>query len=646
MLQNPLRKAMIVIAVSNYNGSYSSLPGTLNSAKRIANWAREPGPGRGYDVLEITDADGAAVSVERLRNEIEPFLQSKAFDRLVVYFAGHGLVRSTADQYWLLTDAENDTREGVDMNAFKRGLTRQGIGSNHPELNQGQLCFIVDACRNTSVEVLDFAGDPIVTSGGASARMQIDLFFATSLGEHAYQLTEGDSTSPYCLFSEILTDALEGQIHSAIEFQYHPFKPVISNNRLADYLESEVPKRAAMLGEEMQPDINTLIRLNHNYYDVFGTSGVLPKPRPSGSIDLGVSQGQLQEARAMNAQALRLDDRTKSLDSILDNFLELEESISQEMTDDWSRPHVDLIAVGSSSIAVPRNSEGNLVRIENGLAYAGGENSPIFVNQGDRWLLVPFFDFTGTYVTDQLSGDVFLRCVDNTWDLSLSSTAALTTKMPPRVSDALIFADEVRFQKSLKPNNANIAGYLYDFVGDMDNVRRTAHYMSEGIGLPIDLAILAATKLYWKQQKNGRWEVFADIPAVEAATEATPTTPRELSGSELAELEELSKIGVEIPTYERAEFTRAPFDSKEAVPVLGTLPAFRRGWQLISELEGSMIPTFLQEVLAGMSGGAAVLISTSTMLTLAEKMNYEIKTISEANAIGQTVAEETFDEGW
>ena len=52
----PIRKAMVIIAVSNYDPPYEALPGTLTSARRIADWAKAPGQGRNYKVLEITDA--------------------------------------------------------------------------------------------------------------------------------------------------------------------------------------------------------------------------------------------------------------------------------------------------------------------------------------------------------------------------------------------------------------------------------------------------------------------------------------------------------------------------------------------------------------------------------------------------------------
>src|SRR5580704_6829970 len=95
----PIRKAMVVIAVSNYDPPYEALPGTLTSARRIADWAKTPGEGRNYKVVEITDASvgsqpGVPVTVERLRKEITSLLDTTIIDRLVVYFAGHGVVRS------------------------------------------------------------------------------------------------------------------------------------------------------------------------------------------------------------------------------------------------------------------------------------------------------------------------------------------------------------------------------------------------------------------------------------------------------------------------------------------------------------------------------------------------------------------------
>lgn len=616
-ITNPLRKAMIVIAVSKYNGPYANLPGTLTSAKRIANWARQPGPGRGYTVLEITDANGAAVTVDRLKNEITPFLQGNIIDRLVVYFAGHGLVRSTADQYWLLTDAANDDREGVNTNAFKRGLTRQGIGSNHPDLLQGQLCFIVDACRNTSEEALNFVGDPIIAGGGAAQKMQIDLFFATMLGKYAYQPKSAGNQPSYCLFSDTITEALEGKVPQVIETTHHPFKPVIVNNLLADYLDVEVPKRAARLNETMVPDNNPLIRMAHNYYDVLtpplgGTPPPVGDPEDETPVTHDAPDPEnMQEAVRMGEAegSPDMSERTHIFEMVLEN--------AQYTLNHATRKapfYPSIVIEASRTVAVIRDGKEGLQRIGDVWVYTAPTESlanyPVFAQQNGQWLLVPVFDHTQAILPRALPGDVLLRKMEPDrvtpyphWDTSLSAAATMTKTMPLRVSDAVQLADTIRYGKARKPNNANIAGYLYDFVGDIDNTRRTAHYMVEDSILPIDLALLAAEQLRWQRDQDGYWQVRADLPAVEKNRDGPQHRPK---------------------------YTNAAFDAKYDVPVRGILPIFRQGWLMLAEADHLELPPMLGEISLSLAGRPAVLLPPVAMEKLVEFFGYQTVLVNEA----------------
>lgn len=270
-----IRKAMIIIAVSDYVGAYPQLPGTRTSAERLANWAREPTPGRNYKVLEITDAANQSVTVDRLREEIEALLTTTIVDQLVVYFAGHGLVRSATDQFWLLTNAAHDWREGVDLMPFIDGLKRYNIGACSRHLRKGQLCIIADACRDTTRDAISFNGDPILTSAAKASPMDTDMFMATSLGDFAYQPTAVAGGIASCLFSDVLCEALEGGVPGVFEAT-HAFGTVIENQKLATYLDDEVPKRAKKYNEKMTPDTISGLRRDFNFYDLWSSHGLVP----------------------------------------------------------------------------------------------------------------------------------------------------------------------------------------------------------------------------------------------------------------------------------------------------------------------------------------------------------------------------------
>jgi len=622
-----LSNGMIIIAVSKYAPPYTHLPGTLTSAKRLANWARSPAIGRNYSVLEITDENNCDVTVERLKIEISGFLASTQLDRLVVYFAGHGLVRSAFDQYWLLTNAGQDTVEGVNLNAFKQGLQRQGIGIAHPTLRRGQLSFIVDACRNTNEQAINFVGHPIITSGGQLNPMQVDLFFASAIGEVAYHVREQGTNLPYCLFSQTLTEALEGNVPAVIETQHHQYSPAILNNLLADYLEVEVPLRAARNNVKMEPDMQPAIRPAHNYYDLLSNSRPLSPsqheddddpnssgPKRDSSVDSYSTEDRfsssefetIPETVEMGPADEELSVRTQWFRGLIEKTEEryLQPGYRQQIGYHTrpialieGRPELRLNAGVNATVQYNEYSD-ITTYVPNSHRDA---NFPIFVKQpnGD-WLLIPLFDYTVSVSLLALPGDVLLHSEYpnefsklRNWDISLSATATSTTLAPLRVADASSIARDLRHQKTLKPNNGNLAGYLYDFVGDLDNVRRTAHFMARK-SLPFDLALLASERLIWRRNELGNWQVFADLPSVE----------------------------VDATSNKRPDFTTRSFKEKKQVPVAGILPAFRQGFLMLAATSNHDVPIDIVSIAKSLSGGSAAVIPEESMQIIIRTFRY------------------------
>jgi hypothetical protein len=208
-------KAMIIIAVSKYAGAYGNLPGAITSARRLREWAEQPDEDCNYKVLYLADDVFEKIDVQLVREKVREFVNNNSIDRLVVYFAGHGIVRSPGDQFWLLTDAANDQREGINVEAFIRGLLKCNIGNAD---FAGQLCIIGDTCRNTGRDAIEFYGDPILTStANINRRIQLDRFLSTGLGDYSFQINKTDSKSSYCLFSEVMLSALRGEVKEAID---------------------------------------------------------------------------------------------------------------------------------------------------------------------------------------------------------------------------------------------------------------------------------------------------------------------------------------------------------------------------------------------------------------------------------------------
>lgn len=600
---------MIVIAVSDYAGAYKQLPGTLTSAARLATWARDPSPGRNYQVLEITDAGNKPVTVDRLRKEIETLLTSTFIDRLVVYFAGHGLVRSATDQFWLLTNAAQDRREGVDLMPFIDGLKRYGIGASNPELKRGQLCIIADACRDTSRDAIHFVGDPILTSAARSKPLDTDMFLATTLGEYAYQPAAVSGGAASCLFSDVLCDALEGTVPDVIDAN-HTFGAVIDNQKLANYLDDEVPKRAMKYNEQMIPDTISGLRRDFNFYDLLPQAQVKDEAQPSHEAFSESPSSGLDFA--FEPSALPAIKRVARKDSALEPAPTGRRSIGFDHVTDRGRDLMANLDVGlrrtgavvsefDERVALPETSEQYLSVEGNRWKFLPNSAHPapqLFVRQRDYWTLAPIYPYSVTVLQQSNPGDVLVNTRDEVrgidWDTTLSSSLTTSRFDNRSMKDALRAADQLRFGKERQPLHADQAGYIYHMVGDTDNIVRTAHYMAETGFLTCDLACLAATELRWSRGETG-WEIRADLPAVERDDDPL-----------------------------RPDFANTAMEARYNVPVNTLFPAFRQGWRRMAELSYDSMPDAMRQLAHMTEGYVAVVLPDSAIPIIQEHFSYVI----------------------
>lgn len=600
----PIRKAMIIIAVSDYAGAYSQLPGTLTSAARLANWAKEPTPGRNYKVLEITDAAKKPVTVDRLRMEIDALLTTTIIDRLVVYFAGHGIVRSATDQFWLLTNAAHDRREGVDLLPFIDGLKRYSIGASSPHLRKGQLCIVADACRDTNRDAISFIGDPILTSSATSSPMETDMFLATTLGDFAYQPVAVSGGLASCLFSDVLCEALEGGVQSVIDAS-HAFGTIIDNQKLATYLDNEVPKRAKKFNEKMTPDTITGLRRDFNFYDL-----IPPSPPGNEGVVADDALGAANSAERLLHPVGDRDIRAVGLNPKERRFSDFGDAIdrSAELMNKLGvgpRYAGSVISEFDEMVAVPETATQYLAVEGYSWKFQPSEShlSPqLFVRQRDFWTLAPVYPYSLTVLQPRNPGDVLFNTLNDMgnidWDSTLSSSLANNPGKHRRVSDAIHAADELRFGKARQPLHADQAGYIYHMVGDTDNVVRTAHYMARIGFLSCDLAFLAATELRWSHGENG-WEIHADLPAVRPDADTL-----------------------------RPAFANTAMEERRNVPVNTLFPVFRQGWRRMAELPHKSMPDILRRLAHMTEGYAAVVLPDSAIPMIQEHFSYVIRNLT------------------
>ncbi len=128
------RKAALVIGVSDAS-PLDYLPGALNGARAFHEWATA----LGYDARLVTDKE-EPVTAARLRGELDRLLtkDDRGIHRLLVYFAGHGLIREAEQALWLLSDWSRELR-AVNVEQLRRRLGYYGVE---------QVAIFADACRS------------------------------------------------------------------------------------------------------------------------------------------------------------------------------------------------------------------------------------------------------------------------------------------------------------------------------------------------------------------------------------------------------------------------------------------------------------------------------------------------------------------
>ena len=604
-------KAMIIIAVSRYAGAYNDLPGVITSAHRMREWAEQPGDDCNYNVLYIGDDEHDKIDVSLIRGRVRDFVDNNYIDRLVVYFAGHGIVRSAGEQYWLLTDADIDTTEGINVEAFRRGLMKCNIGA-HRDNFTGQLCIIGDACRNISKDAIEFYGHPIITSTGRMNRkIQLDRFLSTGLGNYSFQINQIGNQVAYCLFSEVMLIGLYGGADEVIDNTSHTFKPVVTNHKLADYLEDEVKRRAAEIDEEMEPDILTGIRPDYNYYKKMIDSNLAGESDfqsllSDGGVQVMGSDGEggmNDEKEVRKSKLITLKRRIS--DDYYDTF---------RNNDDYFKVICDF---HPKVVAAPGNEEVIVERIGDffSLRIVEGNYEPVLIQQDDQWILIPIYPNVVSVISDSLPGDIlFLKTGegidrDEIWDNYLSDFSNLAGNIPLRAADARKFADNIRIGKEEYPHQSVTAGYLYEFSNDYSNIARTAHYMARNTGsVPFDLALLCADRIYWRSRKGNinSWSdnndyliAFADIPAVE-------DSPNDVN---------------------RPYYARRRFSEERDVKLLGIAPIFSQGWSFMNSELYLEIPENIRRIGESITGRSSACLSNDGLEMFLSAFNYSIREI-------------------
>jgi hypothetical protein len=514
------------------------LRGAVNGAHAIDDWANK----QGYLTQLLTD-EVNPVELSDVSEALTTLLAPGA-DRLLLYFAGHGLSSGAADDFWLLSRWDQE-RRGVSVAALRDRLLRYGIS---------QLILIADACRTlVDANTRDVIGDPVLQRGPFAEKLpQGDLWYAASPARAAWMIPGPTPAESRCIFSGLLVEALAGAHPQA--FDGATPSGAITSFSLADFLEAAVPPLAARYGATLVPSITTSIRPPLNVYVQAGpppSPPIVPTPWP----DPGDTQKEVAGMGARDGSG-RIKPREGESWSRPTSFSINVGSISFDDPFEFeaSPPSFTAVLAGDeAAIAATRSAETKLVsasmaafqsesrptHFETGAGFAltGAVALQAFLgpaalaqqqNEPGWWRVEPTASFLPSswwpggiplrqplpllvqltngrwvgaaalprfvlsFTVDALGARaVIYRSMDMPFSpdteqvMARLRVGALSREQAPELVELL------RGSKHADPMLGVLAAYLHDSMGDLANVHRTAFYFAQqGQPIPFDIALL------------------------------------------------------------------------------------------------------------------------------------------------------------
>ncbi len=235
-------------------------------------------------------------------------------------------------------------------------------------------------------------------------------------------------------------------------------------------------------------------------------------------------------------------------------------------------------------------------------------NYPILIPQGKHWIIVHNYPNVAAIISHNLPGDIFFlkirmdlssnRQEYELWDTYLSDFSNFVGSVPLRAADAQKIADGIGMGEEKYPHQAVMAGYLYEFSNDYDNIARIAHYMADSEVLPFDLALLCAERISWGEE-NSRFVAFADLPAVEPL----PTTDNK--------------------KY-RPYYARRKFEERKNVRLWGIVPIFSQGWNFMQTELYLEIPEHIRRIGENITGRSATSLTQKGLEMFLEAFDYQV----------------------
>lgn len=637
--KNAKRNVAIVIGVGKVNDErFRPLRGAVNAAEAFHEWAQSIG----YQAHLITDKQ-MPVTFERLRFEIETALvgprdpplkavdaretidaalvQAAPIRRLLLVFAGHGLIKEMEQGLWFLSNSVAEQRV-VDAEKLRRRLYRYGVG---------QIAIVADACRELpkTIDLADVVSDAVLGLGPKEVDdpPSIDKFVAAQDGALAYSIPGPTPDADRSLFSAVFLEALWGLKPTAL---FPPESKFVTSQSLKIFLNNEVPERARTYKIKLKPNIDTNFNLGQDIYFGDVAPSVQPKPfvfpDPSKLLGMGAALSEggddlvaetlspnvanlaveaLKEAARSSTASVEWTDEAKAAKKAAAVRAELEKQekpVSFETGAGFavSGARIQRTLTGQGICAGDPGAQ-NWVHVGPFPSRLAEAAPALVVLEGDLTLgltaMPGFFgsvvaDATGAYalVYRQFFGPAPLS------NGSLGDEAVAKLESGQLEGEALRdFVVQVRLQKHNDPTLGAICAYFYESLGDVESLRQMAYYyISHNQPIPFDIVVLAALPVRRVDSK-----LVASVPATK------PRNP-------------LSEWEREHPWTFRA--TEAAEGS-----VGGLWPWMRRGWAFLDDGPSNLVDPVLIQAAKHLTSARFSTLRSEGAALLAERFGLAVR---------------------
>ncbi|MGH8906171.1 MAG: caspase family protein [Egibacteraceae bacterium] len=466
------RSVAVVVGVGNPR-HLTPLPGAFTGSEDVARWAE----GAGYVVHRLTDERGD-VCVADVLKLIKAAVDAGDVERLIVFFAGHGVAKGTYDDFWLMSDGVDNPNEAVNLPATVARARTCGIP---------HVIIVSDACRTMAgKDAMGVLGGSIFPNRGIRASVQLDLFYAARSGDPAFELaTDSDREKAFGLFTREFVEALLGRRPQALDpIEGTPPRWAITAPRLRDHLDQAVPLAASRIGVNQWPDL------------IVGSS----YPKVFGWLEHLEQEAAGQPGRRRAAQVLDGPEQSPALAGLADRFV-------AEQASDCSATRTGLTVHGAQVRRAAGRGVGEVCREgDRWHVHGTGEPSSIILDVGgDRYAcLVMLPGFVGSVHVGEVGVDFV--------GYQGAAGSAFEDADPVRTREALAWlgaglvggirdlavdeADErARYLRGLKyvnPTFGTVAAYAYDRTGRLGQIRDLlARLRAAGQAVPYDVALLS-----------------------------------------------------------------------------------------------------------------------------------------------------------